>query len=102
MRFLLRRPPQRLRSAFKAGAFGNEMNKARSIKTPGFFGSMSIVGVESVERVSHEAYALQGVGFGAFTVSMIRWRKLPKFRYPKAMRFSTFILLLQPSVKPFE
>ena len=33
---------------------------------------MSIVGVESVERDFLGAYALQGVGSGAFTVIIIR------------------------------
>ena len=63
---------------------------------------MSIVGVEaknkksqvvSERKLRHDFYVLQ---------KRILFLKLGKLRIPKQTRFNTFVLLLQPSIKPFD
>ncbi len=67
-----------------------------------FYGSLSIVGVETKTQIirscrgvlpRHDFYAWQ---------NKILFLKFEKFRIPKQTCFKTFVLLLQPSMKPFD
>ena len=67
-----------------------------------FVGSMSIVGVEvkkerskvvSERKLRHDFHVWQ---------KRILFLKLRKLRIPKQTRFKALVLLLQPSIKPFD
>ena len=66
-----------------------------------FLGSTSIVGVAKKNKYQVVSSGNSRHDFYAWE-NKILFLKLRKFRIPKQTRFKTLVLLLQPSMKPFD
>ena len=66
-----------------------------------FYGSTSIVGVAKKNKYQVVSRGNSRHDFYAWE-DKILFLKLRKFRIPKQTRFKTLVLLLQPSIKPFD